>query len=252
MKRKDINPFDSMSNNDSKNNEQIIMTSGTIKSLEDFMDTIKEAVEMELGEDYEVSFHYIEEVNGDRQRGLFIDSFSNRPGPIFSMDLMFKEYLEGELLLQDVVSIILSEFKDAEKELSEMITQRIDCFEEIKDYIYPQLVNREKNKDINCIKIPFGDFMVIFDIHIMTKGSQIGSIIVNKGIFDSWGISINELVRTAYGNLQGEEMIVDSMEEDLKELEDLFPGSGNSLLKNGLYAVTKKGRIIWGSIYDKP
>ncbi len=72
MKRNDLNPFDAMNNN-SKKNEQIIMASGTIKSLEVFADTVREAVATVLGEEYDVSLQVFEEVNDSKHCGLFIE-----------------------------------------------------------------------------------------------------------------------------------------------------------------------------------
>lgn len=248
MKRNDLNPFDAMNNNNSKKNEQIIMASGSIKSLEVFADTIREAVATVLGDEYDVSLQVFEEVNDSKHCGLFIESSPHCPGPIFPLDMMYKDYLKGKISLYDVVSKILSEYEDAKEDLGAMDIREFDCFEEVKDHIYPRLVNKDKNKDMDCIRIPFGDFMIIFAVCVMSKGSLIGSIKVSKAIMEEWDIGVKELIKTAYRNLEREEMMVRSMEEELEPIKTLIPEKDNTLLKNGLFTVSKK-EGMFGAVY---
>ena len=177
----------------------------------------------------------VENINGKKADAICFQLGTNVASPIvyFEMD---KELYTDE----DVKSFIKK--AEAKYELAKQFTdnrvRKLSNWNEVKDKIYPQLMNYEINKKA-LQKIPhvrFLDMAVGFFCNTarLFPKTELGAMTVNTKLKKTWGVTDEELMESAMSNLK-------KLPFDMKTLEEVAAVYGATIhteRKSPLYMLT--------------
>lgn len=244
MKRNNNSHGNPSNNNESRRASSIIMASGTIENIDDFTETLRGAIELTLGEGYTAKLMEFKRGNGEWGVGIDIGHMDNNHYPLFYLGELFDDYRAGEQSLSEIATGIAAVYKFLESGLN-TDDANIECFDEVKDYILPQLINNDSLETMEYKSLPFGEMKVVFNIFTCSIEDGPGTLPVTEDLFDKWNIPLSELVEVAYKNLDKKKMEIKGVKEifgetDYDEVLEDFEQNGFSSVKiaDGLYGTT--------------
>ena len=134
--------------NNNSNNEggRIIMTNGTIKTMEVFAGTVKCIVETVYGDGYTISIQPMTKNNGTRLTGLTISKKGVNIAPNIYLESLFERYQDG--MTMEAVCREVMDIYEQYKETQDFDSRKITEFHQVRDRICFRLVNTEKNKEL--------------------------------------------------------------------------------------------------------
>jgi|GEM_PF-5118467 len=218
MKRNNNSRGNSKNNSDSRQARNIIMAKGTIDNIDDFTETLREAIGLTLGEGYTAELIEFRRGSGERVVGIDIGHMDNNHYPVFYLGELFDDYKAGEQSLSDIVTGIVAVYKYLESGLNTDCAD-IESFAEVKDYLLPQLIGGDSLETQEYKSLSFGNLKVIFNIITCSIEDGPGTIPVSESLFGKWDISFSELIETAYKNLEKKKMEIRSAREVLGETD---------------------------------
>lgn len=135
--------------------------------------------------------------------GISIIYPSKYMSPVLYLEPFFKEACQGVGMGQIVsdILVILKAVSSLGKENGEGVNLE---WGNIRDKIYPRLVNAQKNREI-LSKVPhqrFLDLAVVYYIEFPLQSSVQGRIEIRASLFEMWGIPLQELHGAALQNLE--------------------------------------------------
>lgn len=171
-----------------------------------FIEKITTGVKERLGASYQVDFIPIKRNNGILADTICAGNKEERVRVNVDVEEFYQDYLEhGDL--EKSVSEITSFIKKRHipKEQGEDMRQMISNWDVVKRYVHPALLSKSKNQELlqNMSSRPFLDLAIVYMIH-MPQEEMHGVIKINRGMIKFWGISEEELHRTAMENQKGE------------------------------------------------
>lgn len=146
----------------------------------------------------------VEMANGNRRiySGISIIHPSKYMSPVFYLEPFFKMACDGVRMGQ-IVTDILMVLKAAESMESDKTAENLN-WENIRDKVYPRLVNYKKNQKLlsGAPHKKFLDLAVVYYVEIPMQGRISGYMTVRMPLFEMWGIGLQELHKAALYNLQ--------------------------------------------------
>lgn len=228
--------------NSNSNNEggRIIMTNGTITTMEAFAGTVKSAMEAVYGSGYSIDIQQVTKNNGMRLTGLAIREKTINIAPTIYLESLFEEYQDG-MTMEAACKEIMRLYEQGKAERgfdSRMVTD----FKRAKDRICFKLVNAEKNRELlaGIPYIPYNDLAAVFYILVSKGHGGTGTILVKNSLMDAWGTDTQTICSIAMENTQrifkGR---VQTMESVIVEMMEDMPDAGDSEEFYDMTAVTE-------------
>lgn len=219
-------------------------------AYEDFLVTLKQEVEVYLGDEYEVTLKQVLKNNGILLDGLSIHKPEQTVMPNIYLNQYYDQFEQGRELDEIVDEII--NFYETSSESAGMIQEDFTFeFEEMKDQIIFRVVNYEKNKNL-LSQVPYIrvlDLAVTFHCLMRNEGNGIGCIRITKEHLNDWQIGVERLMKIAYKNTQRifppvlrpmEEVVADLMEQGELFNQEEIDGLKSPDSPSAMYVLTNR------------
>lgn len=181
-----------------------------MKSYSEFMEYIKENVTDYLPERYEDAEIIIRQVvkNNDMVLdGLMISSPDSHISPTIYLNPLYEQYKEEKDLDGIVSSIADTYIENIEPVVNRKFQAQLEDlgnYEIVKDYIFPKLVNLEKNS-IRLQDAPYTqreDLAVTYNIKVAGDSHSMGSVMITNILMEEYGVTPEELHALAMENME--------------------------------------------------
>lgn len=186
---------------------------------EDFREQMRQLVQEKLRVEAEVFFQTREKNNQTVKDGLGIRKCGGKQEMMVYPEELYRQYMAGtalERLAANVASLFQADGK----------VPGMDIFmdwEKVKDHLHIRLVKKKWNEESlkNRVYREYLDFAVILAVELPNGEGDAYTALVEPFMMNAWGVSEDELYRTALRNLKREEF-------EIIKLSDLLPpGSGD-------------------------
>ena len=215
-----------------------------MKSYSEFMEYIKENVTDYLPERYEDAEIIIRQVvkNNDMVLdGLMISSPDSHISPAIYLNPLYEQYKEEKDLDGIVSSIADTYIENIEPVVNREFQAQLEDlgnYEIVKDYIFPKLVNLEKNS-IRLQDAPYTqreDLAVTYNIKVAGDSHSMGSVMITNILMEEYGVTPEELHALAMENVivevsasQLSEQEGISFEEAKEHVREMLPPGGTEI-----------------------
>lgn len=229
--------------------------------MNEFTDLIKLHIEEYLPEDYKNCVVESQESykNNCHLTGLSIKKNTDQPSavtPIIYLDDILKLYNNEEIEMEDVykeIADIRIKAKGCDIIGDEIKT--INNYEKIKEYIRPRLINANMNDEL-LKTIPHTikeNLAIIYYIEFDKEVEQVYSVLIKNELLDIYNISLEELNRKAFENIE-DDYIIEDIAEILKSItpniEEFLPPF--DAVYSRMYVVTNNKKLHGAStIFNK-
>lgn len=168
---------------------------------EQFGEVMKDRIQEELGDGYEVKIQHVTKNNGVELMGLMVNDPLRNIAPTIYLDSMYEDVKQGGRSIDDCVGLAAYNIKHG------MPSKRINMdyftdYEQVKDKICFRLVNAEANKEL-LAKVPhedFKDLAVTFFYPFEHDEIGRGTILIRNEHMENWGVTEKELMDAAKAN----------------------------------------------------
>ena len=183
-------------------NNEFIMTTGTIGTMEAFAGTVKSAMEAYFGKDYKVQVHTVVKNNDLHLTGLTILNRSVNIAPTIYLEYYYEQYKAGATM-SDVCHQIIRTYEKHRGTL-DFDVKSVTDFNRVKDRICYKLVSADRNKELlsDTPHIKFFDLAIIFYVLVSSDAEGMGTITVHDNIMDLWNVSKEKVFELAVQNTQ--------------------------------------------------
>lgn len=183
-------------------NNNFIMTTGTIGTMEAFAGTVKSAMEAYFGKDYKVQVHTVVKNNDLHLTGLTILARTSNIAPTIYLEYYYEQYRAGATM-SDVCHQIIRTYEEHRGTL-DFDVKSVTDFNRVKDRICYKLVSAERNKELlsDTPHIRFFDLAIIFYIMVSSDTEGMGTITVHDNIMDLWNVGKESVFELALQNTQ--------------------------------------------------
>ena len=181
-----------------------------MKSYSEFMEYIKENVTDYLPEEFEkeeISIQQVVKNNDMVLDGLMIFSHGSHVSPAIYLNPLYEQYKEGKDLDEIVSNIADTYIENIEPVVNRGFQEKLEeigNYETVKDYIFPKLVNLEKNS-IRLQDAPYTqreDLAVTYNIKVTEDLHSMGSIMITNYLVEKYGVTLEELHALAMENME--------------------------------------------------
>ena len=221
-------------------------------SKKKFTEEITKIFAEELGVQFNLEKRDIKKNNGVIKKGLVFRDNSANVSPIIYFDDLYEEYKEGRSMWQ-IAAFTLDKIKKENKDLT-LNYHKFMQYDQVKDKISVQLINYEKNKDLleNIPHKKFLDLEVTFRIIIGVDEGNLISTQVTNSLFETWGVSVDEMAEYAVEN--GSKLLPEKFtsleailynEENPKEYEDILP---SIYLLTNIYGINGASTVLYPGV----
>lgn len=189
-------------NNAENNGGMMIMTRGTIKTMEDFAEIVKIALEAHFGEEYAVHIHKVKKNNGLVLTGVTVMHKTSNLAPTLYLNNFYKAYQNGAGV-DTMCEVLVQEYEKLKMEKDFDVDGFTD-FSRVKDKICFKLVNAEKNSEL-LTEVPyktFHDLAIIFFVEVIHAEGSMGTITVKNEHLKLWGTDTDTVYELAKQNTQ--------------------------------------------------
>lgn len=214
---------------------------------------LSEKVQEILGEDFNVYLEGTDTLNDQKKEGLVISKKEERGKIIFYMeDIICCE--KGECSLDEIGQKIVYMYLEKRPDFQEIrkFEGKMEQWEQVRHNVYPLLLKYDKNRELlkTLIWMPVLDLAVCYSICNPDLKKDMDAIFrVDKGLFEKWEITLDELHRQAVENLKNDNYrafslggcCVSFLTEGRYKAEPL-----THLEEGGMYVFTN-GRVCFGA-----
>ena len=192
--------------NDETNNNEINSVNGgnsmMIKDLNEFATVIKDYVEERLGDGYKANINVTLKNNGQKLTGVVISNQTRQVVPNIYLNSFYEDYQNG-VAIDDIANKIIDIHMSAHKEF-DFAPNDIHLFDKVKSRICLKLINKDANHErLNQVPYKeFNDLAIVFYVLIDIHDDEIGTVLINNELYNSWNVSINELYNIALENTE--------------------------------------------------
>lgn len=174
-------------------------------NFDEFVTDIKSAVEKRYEQDnteVTVGIQSISKNNDVTLTGLLIHEKDEYIVPNIYLEKFYDEYVNGsdfDSIVSEIIEVHNS--NKASDDMRELV-KSINDYEKVKNSIVTRVVNAERNAEL-LAQVPHKeilDLAVTYHILVEAIGDGIGSIRVTNGLLNEWGVTLNELDKTARKN----------------------------------------------------
>lgn len=221
--------------------------------FKDFVEKVETGIREYLGKTERTEVKDIIKNNGVVRKGIVVGRKEEVIAPTIYLESFYEEYQKGKAL-GEVIYDIIKIYED--NRISDSIN--LDFFldyESVKKRVFQKVINYEKNKDM-LQNVPYERFMdlaVVCYYAYMNDFLGRGSIQIDVGHLDTWGISQEELFADARRNtleklgveIKGmDEVICELLSENLEqeeaaELDEIMQQTKREV---PMYIMTLRGR----------
>ena len=192
-----------------------------MKSYKTFGKEIVKDIEKHYEGSADVSVSEVLKNNGKKMDGISISFIDNSAVPVIYIEAFYDEYKQGKLSIEECAEKIISirEKNRANTDINRL-TDMLADWEQVKENVYPQLVNTANNKELlnSVVNEPFLDLSIIYVIRGNERKGEGYSIKMTKELFDHLKISYETLKEQAIDNLKKEHYHVESMESVIERM----------------------------------
>lgn len=224
-------------------------------NFREFSENVVKSVKTCLGNNVKTEVKKVTKNNGVELHGLIISKAQSSVSPTIYLDGFYREYKQGKSL-GDIVYEIVSIYENNKVSADINLDFFLD-YQAVKSRIFMKVVHYEKNKKMleDMPHIRFMDLAVVCYYAYMNDFLGKGSIQIETGHLDRWGISEEELFKTAKGNTKDKlgveikgmdeiliEMLIENGKDvDREELEAILQRTEREV---PMYIMTLKGRYF--------
>ena len=221
--------------------------------MDEFMENLIKELHDRLGDGYEVRQINCLKNNHLNLRGVSVSREGHMVAPTIYVDRLYLDYLQGLRTMQGTVDMIIKMYNENPSE--EKLSIDFRNYNQIKDGIRLMLLNYEANREMLQNR-PHRRFLDLAAVAYLTlknapEAFRGGTIQIQNGLFQTWGISEEELFEQGLQNMS-EEKEISSIASILDEAPDLDDETKAELEKSkgsmGMYVVSNK-RKIYGAGY---
>ena len=210
-----------------------------MKSYSEFMEYIKENVTDYLPERFEeaeISIQQVVKNNDVVLDGLSIRNPDSNLSPNIYLNPLYEQYQKGrnlDELVSSIADTYIENIAPLEERAIQMPLDDMFDYEQVKDNIFPRLVNLERNqlglKDVPYTKL--GDLAVTYRVKVSGDSNTLSSLAITNALMEKYGVTTGEL-----------------HEQALENMERLLPAAFHSLddIMTDIMAVefSKNGRLL--------
>ena len=181
-----------------------------MKNYSEFMEYIKEKVTDYLPERFEsaeIAIRQVVKNNDVVLDGLLISSPDSHISPTIYLNPLYEQYKEEKDLDGIVSNIADTYIENIEPVVNRGFQEKLEeigNYETVKDYIFPKLVNLEKNS-IRLQDAPYTqreDLAVTYNIKVTEDSHSMGSIMITNYLMEKYGVTPEELHALAMENME--------------------------------------------------
>ena len=190
-------------NNHSNNaGGRIMMTNGTIQTMEVFADTVKSVMEDIYDDGYRISVEPVTKNNGTHFTRLAFHKEGTNISPAVYLDELFEAYQNG-MTMEEVCWNVRGTYERC-KPKQDFDDTRLTDFNQVKDLICFKLVNAEKNREMlaDTPYIPYHDLVIIFYVVMAKSEGGVASILIKDSHMKMWGTDAQTMYSLAMKNTQ--------------------------------------------------
>ena len=152
-------------------------------------------------EDMKVSCQYMEKVNNESYDALLVQHVEGTIGTNFNLRNYYRSIEEGASY-ENVVKVAAVDAVKSVLEVPVFDMDMIKDYEQAKKRLSIEVISAEKNADI-LAKVPhktLEDMAIVYRINVDLEGQDRGTVLVNKGLLDVYGITPEQLHKDAIRN----------------------------------------------------
>lgn len=197
----------SMNNTAANNNSdnaggRIIMTNGTINTMEAFTDTVKSVMETIYSDGYRISVEPTTKNNGTHFTRLTFHKEGTNISPAVYLDELFEAYQNG-MIMEEVCRNVRGTYERCKPE-QDFDDTRLTDFNQVKDLICFKLINVEKNREMlyDTPYIPYQDLAIVFYVVVAKNESGAGTMLIRDSHMKMWGTDTQTMYSLAMENTQ--------------------------------------------------
>ncbi|MCH5269699.1 MAG: hypothetical protein J1E83_03030 [Lachnospiraceae bacterium] len=221
----------------------------------EFSENVVKSIKTCLGDDVKVEVKKVRKNNDVKLHGLIISKEQSSVSPTIYLDGFFRDHQQGKAL-GDIVYEIVDIYEKNKVSANINLDFFLD-YSAVKGRIFIKVIHYDKNKEM-LEEVPYIRFM---DLAVVCYYAYIndflgkGSIQIETGHLDRWGISEEELFAAAKSNTQNklgveikgmDEILLEMLSENGEEIdqEDLKSMLQHSEKEVPMYIMTLKGRYF--------
>ena len=170
--------------------------------LKGFMEEVKELVNKELGDDYELEIKDVLKNNGQLYHGLEVKKRLSNIAPVLYLDGYYEQYKRNIANIEGISLEVARTFKQHENDNIDM--SYITDFENVRDNIMVKAINFEGNSKLleGLVYEKYLDLAMVYYIGVDFPVDGAGCIMVKKEMLKTWGIRKSELRVAAKENMK--------------------------------------------------
>lgn len=167
--------------------------------MNNFIEKLISKLKEELPSEHIIKCTKITKNNGTESTSIIIKSSTATIYPSIYIDDFFNDYKNGRPI-KDIADDILCFYQ--KQSISDFDIYQFTDFNHVKDKIYFQLINTEKNADLlkDVPNVPYLDFSIIFRVSVNAGPFQEGSFIIHHTHLSMWGVSLHDIYTAAMEN----------------------------------------------------
>ena len=191
-------------------------------NYQEFIEEMKQAMEQELGDSYQVEIRTVPGFNGQEKTGVTIleKSGQNQIVPVIYLEEVYELFIQENDLALCVWEVLeLYREKKQKAETGELLDlEKLEKWEGVKHSIYPILSSEKENERMKELYMhrKYLDLLILYVIRVSADG--IGTVKITKAMAEQWGITEADLHARAMENLQEDGYTIRDLEQLLDEL----------------------------------
>ena len=168
--------------------------------MENFKKSLMNVLQANLGENFEVSEAETVKNNETKLEGITIKEKDSNIAPIFYLEGYHDDYVKGILTLEDISDRIIDAMED-KKDVA-VVADKVRHYEEIKEMLYPTMVNYEANAKALAERphVRMLDLAKVAIIRFENIEGGSGTVQVTNSILQYWNIDEETLFEQCHKN----------------------------------------------------
>lgn len=174
-------------------------------------------------------------------------NFNNGAFPVIYLEQFFEEIQSGENDINGIMEYIVKNYETWKFQNHNMEIKDFMEFENCKNYIFPRLVNREKNEEFlrKAVSTSFCDLGVVYYVERVDKYETEYAMLISKKHLEIWNVSENTIIECAKQNIKRNPICIEALSSLLGIISQELSGEEKTR-KEERYIVTNN-RCSYGA-----
>lgn len=205
----------------------------------EFKDAVKCNIGRFLSEEYEnadITFTMVNKADDKSYEALLIkkaDKSSLNVVPALNLSEAYQEYKASGKTIDQICEKLASVRMNAPAPKTLEISDMLSSFENVKDRVFPKVVNRPRNIDYLKTRPHVdltADISMIYAVRVSADAFNVASFVVDNDLMSQWKVDVSTLHEAAMRNLEAEFPLI----------KELAPGTPFLILTNqrGVFGAT--------------